>query len=250
MSISSVASAGGDPTPADPQGQPEDKKPPTPEHTGLRALFMNYLEDVKHLPSMENMYWALGGGAGALAIHPFDQSINVHLISHYTLVNDIWAPAKYFGDTPEQVGMSLATYAWGRLFDQPKVSHLGMDLIQAQLLSETIVEPLKLATHRQRPDGSDYLSFPSGHAAGTFAAATVIERHLGWKHALIAYAIASYVATSRLHDNVHYASDVAFGTAVGMIAGHTVTRHGREYRGFMPAAVPGGVAIVATRQMP
>lgn len=228
----------------------EDKKPPTPEHTGFRALFTNYLEDVKHLPSMENVFWTLGGGVAALAVHPFDQSLNVHLRSHDTLVNDIWAPAKYYGDTPEQVGLSLATYAFGRLFDQPKVSHLGMDLIQAQMLAETIVEPLKFATRRQRPDGSNYQSFPSGHAAGTFAAATVIERHLGWKPAVIAYAIAAYVATSRLHDNVHYASDVAFGTGVGMIAGRTVTRHGREYWGLMPESVPGGVAIVATRRAP
>ena len=81
----------------------------------------------------------------------------------------------------------------------------------------------------------------------TFAAATVIERHLGWKRSVLGYTIASYVAASRLHDNRHYLSDVVFGAAVGSIAGRTVTEHGREMWTFTPAAVPGGVAIVATR---
>jgi hypothetical protein len=56
-------------------------------------------------------------------VHPFDSTLNAHLRSHHTLVEDLYAPAKDFGDTPEQVGLSMATYAWGRLADQPKVSH-------------------------------------------------------------------------------------------------------------------------------
>ena len=131
--------------------------------------------------------------------------------------------------------------------DKPKMAHLGMDLLRAQALTVIMVEPLKLATHRERPDGSNYQSFPSGHAAITFAAATVIERHLGWKHSIAAYAIASYVAASRLLDNKHYLSDVVFGAAVGTIAGRTVTVHGRDVWTLVPTRVPGGVAIVATR---
>jgi membrane-associated phospholipid phosphatase len=105
---------------------------------------------------------------------------------------------------------------------------MGMDLLRAQALAEIMVEPLKFATRRLRPDGSNHLSFPSGHAAVTFATATALERHLGWEKAALAYAVASYVAASRLHDNVHYLSDVVFGAAVGTIAGRTVTeaKHG------------------------
>jgi hypothetical protein len=240
-------------TPNNEQGQPDqtpaEGKTPPPLHTGLRSLFRGYIDDLKHLPAVENMYVALIGGAGAIAVHPFDQTLNAHLRSHYTLVNDIWAPAKYYGDTPEQVALSLGTYAFGRAFDHPKVSHLAMDLIRAQLVAETLVEPLKFATHRLRPDGSNFQSFPSGHAAVTFAGATVLQRHLGWKRSALAYAIAAYVSTSRLHDNVHYISDVTFGAAVGTIAGRTVTQHGRNYWTFIPVSVPsGGAAIVAARQ--
>jgi hypothetical protein len=236
------------PPEAAPQQPAEAKKPPTPPHTGIRALFRNLGEDFTHLPSKDNLYVVLIGGAAAAAVHPADQRFNEHLLSHYTLVNDIYRPAHIFGDTPEQVAMSLGTYAYGRIFDAPKVSHLGMDLLRAQILSEAMVEPLKFATHRERPDLSNNQSFPSGHASITFAAATVIERHLGWKRSVLGYVVASYVATSRLHDNRHYLSDVVFGAATGTIAGRTVTQHGRNVWTLAPVNVPGGIAIVASRR--
>jgi membrane-associated phospholipid phosphatase len=239
-----------DPPPAPPPQQtPADaKKPPTPPHTGIHALFTNLAGDFKHLPAKDNAYFALLGGGLAAAAHPADQSFNIHLRSHFTLVNDIYKPAHLFGDTPEQMALSIGTYAYGRLFDEPKVSHLGMDLLRAQILTEALVEPLKFATHRQRPDLSNHQSFPSGHAAVTFAAATVIERHLGWKRSVIGYTVASYVASSRLHDNRHYLSDVIFGATVGTISGRTVTQHGRDMWTLAPVPVPGGgIAVMATR---
>lgn len=248
VSLPSVAADGPDLGPDQgQQDQGQDAKPPTPPHTGIHALFSGLAEDFQHLPSRPNLYLAAIGGGLALAAHPFDQSFNLRLRSHYDAVNTFFAPGKYVGGTPEQVALSIGTYAFGRLTDRPKVSHFGMDLLRAQILAEAITQPLKFAVRRQRPDASNRQSFPSGHAAVTFATATVIERHLGWKHAAIAYSIASYVAASRLHDNVHYLSDVVFGAAVGAIAGRTVTQHGRDVWTFAPAVVPGGVAIFVTR---
>jgi PAP2 superfamily protein len=235
-------------------GQPPDtqkaeaKEPPTPEHTGFHALFHNLVEDVQHLPAKQNLLLTGIGGGLALAVHPADESFNVRLRSHYDGVNRAFAPGKYLGNTPEQVGLSIGTYAYGRLFDAPKVAHLGMDLLQAQILTEMLVQPLKFATQRERPDSSDSHSFPSGHAAVTFASATVIERHLGWRKSLLGYGIASYVAASRLHDNRHFLSDVVFGAAVGSIAGRTVVHHASDYWAFAPVRTPdGGVALLVTR---
>ena len=225
----------------------DPERPPTPPHTGIHALFSGLWLDIKNLPSPPNAYSAAIGGGAAAAVHPWDQTFNVRLRSHYDVVDDVFAPAKYYGNTPEQLALSIGTYAYGRIFDKPKVSHLGMDLLRAQIIAELLVQPLKFATHRERPDGSNFQSFPSGHAAATFAAATVIERHLGWKGAAIGYGIASYVAASRLHDNVHNVSDVVFGSAVGVIAGRTVTVHGRKMWTLTPGFVPGGVAILAMR---
>jgi len=231
-----------------PQQKADAKEPPTPEHTGIRALFNNLGEDIKHLPALPNLYIAMVGGGLAAAAHPGDQAFNAKVLSHYDAVNTAFAPGKYLGNTPEQVALSIGTYAFGRWRDQPKVAHLGMDLLQAQILTEILVEPIKFASHRTRPDGSNNQSFPSGHAAVTFATATVIERHLGWRKSLLGYGIASYVAMSRIHDNKHYLSDVIFGAAVGSIAGRTVVHHAADYWAFTPVAVPGGgVALMVSR---
>ncbi|HEX4348507.1 MAG TPA: phosphatase PAP2 family protein [Vicinamibacterales bacterium] len=234
--------------PTTPDPGPDDKKPPTPVHTGFKALLYGLGEDAKHLPSLPNLYIAAVGGAAALAVHPLDDNVNTALRSHITFVNDVYKPGHIVGETPVLVGFSVVVYGVGRLMDKPKASHFGMDMIRAEIVASVLTTALKYTVRRERPDGSDNLSFPSGHAAETFALATVIERHLGWKMSVLGYAFASYVASSRLHDNVHWMSDVVFGAAVGTIAGRTVTEHGRNFWTFSPMPLPGGgVGIMATR---
>jgi hypothetical protein len=46
-----------------------------------------------------------------------------------------------------------------------------------------------------------------------------------------------------LLDDVHYLSDVVFVSASGMIAGRTVTEHGRETWTLAPAIESGGGAV-------
>ena len=124
-----------------------------------------------------------------------------------------------------------------------------MDLIEALVMSEALTQTLKYTTRRERPDQSGKNSFPSGHAADTFAFATALERHLHWKYSVPAYVFASCVAISRLPANRHWLSDTVFGSAVGIIAGGTVTSHEAE-RPFPVAvtAVPGGMAIMYLHQ--
>lgn len=249
VDASPAADASPDGPGAAPDSQDADeKKPPTPVHTGFKALFYGLGQDFKHLPSKPNMYIALGGGAAALAVHPLDDDVNEALRSHSNFVNKFYKPGHVVGETWVMVGVAVGTYAVGRIAHKPKASHFGMDLLRADIIDTVMVTGLKYATHRERPDHSDNLSFPSGHASITFATATVIERHLGWKMAALGYAFAAYVASSRLHDNVHWLSDVVFGSAVGVISGRTVTEHGRNFWTFGPVPVPGGgVAIMATR---
>ncbi len=61
-------------------------------------------------------------------------------------------------------------------------------------------------------------------------------------------AVATYVATSRLHDDRHFISDVLFGSAIGMATGWTVGgRHGRNEYALVPMPVRGGFAVALTR---
>ena len=238
-----LTSLEGDPLPAQQPAGP----PPTPRHTGIKAMGKHVVTNFKYLPSMENLYWAGAGGGLALIAHPFDDNLNHAWVGNSTAEN-IFKPGEILGQLGTLLGSASAVYAFGRIKDQPKVSHLGMDLIEALAMSEAITQTLKYTVRRERPDGSSKNSFPSGHAADTFAFATALERHLNWKYSVPAYIFSSYVAISRLPANRHWLSDAVFGSAVGIIAGRTVTSHESE-RPYPVAVtmVPGGLAVMYVR---
>src|SRR5437667_10134942 len=120
-------------------------------------------------------------------------------------------------------------------------------MLRAQIVSQVIVQGMKVAVRRDRPTG-ECCAFPSGHAVATFATAAVLERHLGYRAAWPTLAIATYVATSRLHDNVHYLSDVVFGAALGTATGWTVVgTHGRTDYTLAPTPIRGGVMVAIIR---
>jgi len=66
-------------------------------------------------------------------------------------------------------------------------------------------------------------SFPSGHASSAFTAAGVLGHH-DPALAPLYYAIAAVVATSRVHVQVHHASDVIAGAALGAVLARVATR--------------------------
>jgi len=210
-------------------------------------MVKGFVADFKYLPSRENALWAGVGGGLALAAHPADDNVNRELVGS-DVANRVFKAGAVMGELPTLLASASIVYAVGRLSDQPKVSHVGMDLIQSLAMSEVLTQALKYATRRERPDGSGRNSFPSGHAADTFAFATALERHLGWRYFVPAYTFASYVAISRLPANRHWLSDAVFGSAVGIIAGRTVTSHEASPFPLAVAAVPGGVAIMYVRR--
>ena len=220
--------------------------PPTPPHTGIKAMFKELGSDVKKLPSRENLFWVGIGSGLALAVHPADHNVTDTLVASRT-ADRVFKPGSILGQSYTLLAIASTVYATGRLKDEPKVSHVGMDLIQSVLIAEAITQTLKYTTRRERPDLSGRNSFPSGHAADTFAFATALERHLGWRGAVPAYMLSSYVAISRLPANRHWLSDAVFGSTVGIIAGRTVTRHGREEYPVTIAFVPGGAEVMFVR---
>jgi membrane-associated phospholipid phosphatase len=221
--------------------------PPTPRHTGIKTLAKHLVTNFQYLPSKENLLWAGAGGGLALAAHPFDDNVNEKLVGNDT-ADKFFKPGEILGELGTLLGSASVVYAVGRIKDQPKVSHLGMDLIEALAMSGALTQTLKYTTRRERPDHSSKNSFPSGHAADTFAFATALERHLNWKYSIPAYVFSSYVALSRLPANRHWLSDAVFGSAVGIIAGRTVTSHEAE-RPYPVAVtiIPGGVAVMYVR---
>ncbi|RTR39871.1 phosphatase PAP2 family protein [Shewanella canadensis] len=92
-------------------------------------------------------------------------------------------------------------------------------LIKTGVVSRIAVEGLKYAIDKERPDGSDMDSFPSGHTADTFAAATFVQQRYGWEWAIPAYVGAAYVGYTRVASDQHHVEDVLVGAAIGVLSG-------------------------------
>jgi membrane-associated phospholipid phosphatase len=78
---------------------------------------------------------------------------------------------------------------------------------------------MKIIVSRERPNGSDNRSFPSGHATRAFVSAEFLHQEFGhlspWV-SIAGYTTASATAYLRLYQNEHWLSDVLAGAAIGM----------------------------------
>jgi hypothetical protein len=140
-------------------------------------------------------------------------------------------------------GMFWASYR-GR---NERFKSMSFDLAQAVVLDAALTVGVKSATRRERPDGSNQLSFHSGHASSTTAFATVVAHHYP-KAAIPAYLVAGFVGFSRIEKNKHWLSDVVAGHAIGFLVGRTVARgHNPMQIGrlhWAPAVAPGGGLMI------
>lgn len=89
----------------------------------------------------------------------------------------------------------------------------------SQLSAALLVYPMKIIVSRERPNGSDSRSFPSGHATRAFVSAEFLHQefgHLSPWISIAGYTTASATAYLRLYQNEHWLSDVLVGAAIGM----------------------------------
>lgn len=250
------------------QAQPPDQQPAeppkpkeeAPKHvsTGWAALFKNTVHDFKSFPMRPSTWVILGaGGGGAYAAHFGDDYVQEHIVGNEK-ADKFFSIGQWVGSAYVMAASSVGLWAVGRYIvgpsaDEPKTnkwSEMGFDMMRAQMLAQAVTHGTKAIVRRDRPTG-ECCSFPSGHAASAFAAAAVLERHLGYRGSWPFLIGATYVGTSRLVDNRHFLSDVVFGAAVGTAAGWTVVgSHGPNEFTMQPVPVKGGMMIVVSRVPP
>ncbi len=221
--------------------QAPDPSAPWPDDRPITRVLQNLGRDLRALPSAPTAIVLAAGGGGAAAAHAADADMARRAAdagdAGYTVAG------RWLGDGWVQAGGALATYAVGRLAGQPRVTHVGSDLVRVQALNGVLTTGLKYAVDRRRPSGGRY-AFPSGHTSATFASASVLHAHFGWKAAAPAYIVAGYVGWTRVRDRKHWMSDVVFGAAVGLATGHAVTKgHRKRDWGIVPLASPGGKGL-------
>jgi membrane-associated phospholipid phosphatase len=112
----------------------------------------------------------------------------------------------------------------GRFVHGERFRAMTYDMLDAAVVNFAYTEVIKLAVGRERPNGQDNKSFPSGHTSNAFALASVVQRHYGWKVGVPAYMLAGLMGASRLHQDKHWLSDVVAGGALGFVVGRTVVR--------------------------
>ena len=201
---------------------------------------------LKSVVSKESVPLLSSAAAFALFASPFDETLTYSASCSTFLKTTFDGWARVAGQEWVLGSGALATYLIGRAADDQKVAALGGDMMEAQLLAGATTFALKHAIRRARPDGESR-SFPSGHAAGTFAAATVVQQHYGLKGAIPAYAAAVLVSGARLQANSHYATDLVLGAAVGILSGRAATFElGRRRVSLSPAVSESGVLVAGS----
>ena len=134
-----------------------------------------------------------------------------------------------------EIGSAALTYGVGCGKHHSYLRDTGFKALAAMGTAGTVDLALKLTFDRQFPytPGSTGKfwgggrSFPSGHAATSFAFAAVIahrypnKRWLKWS----AYALATGVALSRYPAKKHYPSDILMGATIGYVSGAYLAEH-------------------------
>jgi undecaprenyl-diphosphatase len=117
-------------------------------------------------------------------------------------------------------------------------------VLAADLLADLTSSGLKAAVDRPRPaDGHRLMSvsgssFPSGHAAISFACAAVLAVAMP-RLAVPLFVLAAAIAFSRVYVGVHYPLDVLAGAALGLAVATALLLLARARRGSRPAPPAG-----------
>jgi hypothetical protein len=219
------------PSPAPPQSRWQRISTNDKRRT-LRSYPANLAYNALGVLTTSNRLTLVAAGAIAGTSHAFDDDVVGYFHNH---------PHDQFGKVGEVLGggifvgaATLGVFGAGRMSPSDRFRASTYDVSQAVVVNLAYVFAIKAAAHRERPDGSNNQSFPSGHASDAFAVASVLDRHYGWKVFVPGYAVATFVAASRLAAEKHFLSDVTFGAAFGFGVGRTVVR-----RNNRPPTPPG-----------
>lgn len=166
--------------------------------------------------------------------------------------------AKWLGDLADRMGKpyvigpaTAALYGLGRLSDNhQRFRDATYDIAQVTIINGACSMAIKYASHRLRPDGSDHLSFPSGHTSNAFAWATVANHHYGPGVGAPAFLVAGLIGVGRMEKHAHHLSDVVAGASLGVLIARTVVRKdGEPLPGAAAATLAGLTPVQRSRPL-
>ena len=194
---------------------------------------------------------------GTAAVAPIDMQVASRLQDPGTQENKFLRTAatgfRLLGD-PGSVVTGLGIYVVGRIDGQRRVQALGLHSVESIALASALGVAIKLTAGRQRPfidiknpynfqlwrgfQGDQFRSFPSGHTITAFAFASTVTRESqfwwpsgGFLVGTVFYGGATLVGLSRIYNNMHWASDVMTGAAIGTIVGLKIVKYTHSHPG-------------------
>jgi membrane-associated phospholipid phosphatase len=219
-----------------------------PRSSSFWAPFAEVPSDLGNFLSTDTLRVLAPAAVSAIALNRWDDD-GVKMSSSRLRPVSSFKAGNIGGGLLAQTGGAFAVYVIGRATKSATMAALGSDLVRAQILTQATVQATKFVTRRVRPDASDRYSLPSGHVAGTFATATILQKHYGWRVGVPAYAAGAYVAASRMSANKHHLSDVIMGAAMGIATGGTISVGSSAHRFDIGlSATTSGGAITFTKQ--
>jgi membrane-associated phospholipid phosphatase len=94
-------------------------------------------------------------------------------------------------------------------------------LIKSEMIMLALTFSLKGIVAEPRPDSGETNSFPSGHTAQAFAAATFLAKEYGHESiwfSVGAYSAAAAIGVLRIMNNRHWLSDIWVGAGIGILS--------------------------------
>jgi membrane-associated phospholipid phosphatase len=195
---------------------------------------------------MSGRDWLIGTGAiGSTALLTFaDKEITkkVSRGGNTDYRNDFWDVPTAYGYILYPAAGAGVMYLTGLFTRSDNIRVTARMILQSLAYSGTLDLGLKVLFGRERPyvsgdpnqfkafqTNEDRWSLPSGHTTVAFAVSTVLaERINTWWSRVLFYSIASMTAYARVHNNMHWASDVFFGGLLGFSSGWFVVNAQKE----------------------
>ena len=146
----------------------------------------------------------------------------------------VWSGRISQAGAPYTLAAATGTlFLFSKMAHEDHLSETGWLSLEALAHSQLIALGIKEMAQRERPQDpvqNDSFwkggqSFPSGHATGAFAVATVFAYEYGGQHfyvPIVGFSLATAVAASRVSGRQHWVSDVFVGSALGFLEGRYI----------------------------
>lgn len=164
--------------------------------------------------------WILGVGSVATVLaHQYDDQVRGNWKDHQKMDPSVTKIGEFWGSGLPEVAILGVQYYYDENNAIPGAEGL--------IIGNLTVQALKYSVHRERPNGQENVSMPSGHTQASFSLAMSMTQSYGWKKTWPFWAMGVFTGLTRISDDQHWLSDVVAGATIGMLFGRAGFRHHR-----------------------